>query len=261
MKQSTKRFEQQYIRKRNAIERKGISIYKKALAEQYNFVLSRLKYTDFRQWVNLVDSIPEKPIEDAFYLFYPMSSPLATMTYTNMKKQKATDEEKQLNSIFSRKLTDIVRTKCGDKIRTITSTSKDKIKQIIRDVIDESESEGLGIPEMTSKLYHAVGSNLRGNGYARAKAIAQTETISASNQASDYAAHATGYKCRVYWSTSGLPNIRPSHIFAETQHPNGILQGEKFDMGDGTFMEYPGDPNGTPENVINCRCSALYEVI
>lgn len=259
MKQSTKQFERQYIRKRDAIERKGITIYKRALSEQYKYVLDKLKYTDFRQWVNLVDAIPEKPVQDAFELFYPMNAPLATMTYTRLKKGKATDEEKQLNSIFSRKLTDIVRTVCGDKIRTITSTSKEKIKQIIRDVIDESETEGLGIPEMTSNIYKAVGANLRGNGYARAKAIAQTEVISASNQASEYAAKSTGYQYRKFWSTSGLPNIRPSHIEAE-QHSdavNGLLPDERFPNG----LLYPGDPAGSAEEVINCRCTLMHEVI
>lgn len=261
MKQSTKQFERQFIRRRDAIERKGISIYKKALAEQYNFVLSRLKQTDFNQWIELVDAIPEKPIEDAFNRFYPMSAPLATMEYQRLKKGKATEEQQKLNSIFSRKLTDIVRTECGNKIKTITSTSKEKIKQIIRDVIDEGETEGLGIPQMTSNIFKAVGANLRGNGFSRAKAIAQTEVISASNQASEYAAYSTGYQYRKFWSTSGLPNIRESHIFAETQHPDGVGMDESFDMGDGTFMLYPGDPNGTPENVIQCRCTLIHELI
>lgn len=74
MKQSTKQFERQYIRKRDSIERKGISIYKAALTEQYKSVLSKLQYTDFRQWPELADSISEKHIEDAFNRFYPMSA-------------------------------------------------------------------------------------------------------------------------------------------------------------------------------------------
>lgn len=114
---------------------------------------------------------------------------------------------------------------------------------------------------MTSNIYKAVGANLRGNGYARAKAIAQTEVISASNQASEYAARSTGYNYRKFWSTSGLPGIRASHIFAEQHHENGIGMDESFDMGDGTFMLYPGDPAGTPENVINCRCTVIHEIV
>ena len=259
MKPQTKQFERQFIRRRDAIERKGISIYKRALAEQYNYVLSRLRSTDFRQWVELVDSIPEKPIEDAFYRFYPMNAPLGTMEYLHLKQGKATDEEKKLNSVFSLKLTNIVRTKCGDKIKTITSTSKDKIKQIIRDVIDQGETEGIGIPEMTSRLFKTVGQNLRGNGYARAKAIAQTEVISASNQASEYAAYSTGYAYKKFWSTSGLPNIRETHIEAEqySDSVGGLLPDETFPNG----LLYPGDPAGDVYELVNCRSTLIHELI
>ena len=112
---------------------------------------------------------------------------------------------------------------------------------------------------MTSKLYRTVGANLRGNGYARAKAIAQTEVISASNQASEYAAASTGYQYRKFWSTSGLENIRPSHIEAEqySDAVNGLLPDERFPNG----LLYPGDPSGEASEVINCRCVIMHEII
>ena len=262
MKQQSKQFEKKFIRARNAIERKGISLAKQALTIQYKSFLEKAKQTDFRQWPQLAEGISEEPIKRMFEVYYPMSAKLAVMVRSNMIKGKASEEDAIYESIFQNKLSQLVA-QSGEKITTITNTSKSKILEIIRQVLDEGDTNGWGIDKITSELYHSVGSNLRGNGYARARAIAQTEIVSASNQAAEMAAQSTGYEYRKFWSTSGLPNIRDSHIYAE-QYSNakgGLLKNEDFDMGDGTFMKYPGDPNGTPENIINCRCSALYEII
>ena len=262
MKQNTKQFELKFIRTRNAIERKTIVLARKALTIQYKSFLERAKQTDFRQWPQLVDTISEEPIKQFFQRMLPMNAKLSVMVRNNMLKSKATEEDLIYESIFQNKLAALLA-ESGTKITTITSTSRSKILDIIRQVIDEGETEGIGIPEMTSRLYKQLGANLRGNGYARAKAIAQTEVISASNQAAEIAAQSTGYEYKRYWSTSGLTNIRETHIFAEqySNEKGGLKQNEMFDMGDGTFMKFPGDPNGTPENIINCRCTILHEIV
>lgn len=54
------------------------------------------------------------------------------------------------------------------------------------------------------------------------------------------------------WVTVGDELVRQSHIAADLQESeNGgfIVQGE--------FLRFPGDPQGSPSNVINCRCSAV----
>jgi hypothetical protein len=33
-----------------------------------------------------------------------------------------------------------------------------------------------------------------------------------------------------------------------------VAAGEYFVTGAGNQLEYPGDPNGPPEEIINCRC-------
>lgn len=259
MKQSTRKFELKLIRTRNALERKAISLTKRALKNQYTTFLERTKSTDFRQWEQLVDTISEEPIQQLFNIIYPMNAKIAVMTRNNMLKGKASEEDAIYESIFQNKLTQLVSLEAGYKITTITSTSKDSILKIIRNVLDEADTGGWGIDKITSNLYKQVGRNLRGNGYARARAIAQTEMISASNQASEMAAKSTGYEYRKFWSTSGLPDIRSTHIDAEQYsiEKNGLMPNETFPNG----LLYPGDPNGSADEVINCRCSILHEII
>ena len=259
MKNDTKKFELKLIRTRNTLERKAIALTKRALKVQYTSFLEKTKSTDFRQWVQLADTISEEPIKKLFDTIYPMTAKIAVMTRNNMLKGKASEEDVIYESIFQNKLAQLVSTQAGVKISTITNTSKESILKIIRGVLDEADTEGWGIDKITSKLYSEVGANLRGNGYARARAIAQTEMISASNQAAEMAAQSTGYEYRKFWSTSGLKGIRDTHIEAEqySDEKNGLRPDETFPNG----LLYPGDPSGAPEEVINCRCSLLHEIV
>jgi len=258
MKQSTKQFEKKFIRSRNIIERKGIALVKHFLTVQYKSFLDSAKQTDFRQWPQLVDRISEEPIRKFFELFYPMSGKLAVMVRNNMIKGKASEEDAIYESIFQRKLAGLVA-QSGTKISTITSTSKDKILGIIQDILSETDLNGWGIDKATSELYRQVGANLRGNGYARAKAIAQTEMISASNQAAEMAAQSTGYEYVKFWSTSHLPDVRPTHTEAEEYsiQVGGLRPDQTFPNG----LLYPGDPSGSPEEIINCRCTILHQIL
>lgn len=59
------------------------------------------------------------------------------------------------------------------------------------------------------------------------------------------------------WVTVGDALVRPAHVEA-----NGQSRGEggvpgKFLVG-GEALRFPGDPFGSPENTINCRCSLIF---
>lgn len=55
------------------------------------------------------------------------------------------------------------------------------------------------------------------------------------------------------WVASGLDNMRDTHGEADGQI---VLVDEPF-IVDGEELMYPGDPNGSPENVINCACTMI----
>lgn len=272
MKPETRKFERQFIRTRNAIERKGLVMARRMITAQYQWFLDRVKQTDISNWTKIVDQLPEAPARRFFEVYYPMSARLGVMTRKQMLRGrksvipvpgvyqvKGEEEDAIYEAIFQNNLSRIVAMEAGEKITTITATSADRIKGVIRGVFDQADTEGWGIDQITSNLYLEVGKNLRGNGYARARAIAQTEIISASNQASKIAADSTGYEYKKFWSTSGLTGIRPTHIEAEaySDQVNGIPPDGRFPNG----LLYPGDPAGPPEEVINCRCTCLYEIV
>ena len=87
----------------------------------------------------------------------------------------------------------------------------------------------------------------------RAGTIARTEAMSSHNAAKNETAKQTGATANM-WLSSRDPKVRESHAAADGQR---VKIGDLFNVG-GEELEYPGDPSGSPENVINCRCIATY---
>jgi hypothetical protein len=91
----------------------------------------------------------------------------------------------------------------------------------------------------------------------RAKTIARTEVMGASNLATHEAVAASGAKTEHRWVTGGS-NIRPSHYAAEAQ--GWIPFDQPFRVGDYNMM-HPHDPSGGAEEVINCKCVEVFRVV
>lgn len=271
MKPATRKFETQYLRTRNAIERKGIRLVQAALRLQYTQFLDRAKDLPPSMWNDI--KISEQPIQQFFSTFYQMSATLGQMTRKNMlaqrnagksftpeQLQKKSLEDDLYLSVYERHMQQLVSTSdYAKRINTITNTTSERINTVVQSVMTEGELGGYGIDKIRQSLTDAIGASIRGNVRARAKAIAQTEMISASNQASTYAADSTGLEYRKYWSTSHLQGIRPTHIQAEQDsiQRGGYKKDERFANG----LLFPGDPAGDASEVCNCRCTVLHEIV
>jgi hypothetical protein len=93
--------------------------------------------------------------------------------------------------------------------------------------------------------------------YTRAQVIARTEVVSASNAGSIAGARLAAPFAPVTktWMATLDARTRPSHADADGQV---VGLDEPFDIG-GDALDFPGDPGGSPEEVINCRCTVVYD--
>jgi len=129
----------------------------------------------------------------------------------------------------------------------------------------QAQGEGWSVPEMQSHLTAMFDQWMNGNLSAedfkwfaermppyRTESISRTETIRSSNAGTNQLFNEWGVK-RKEWLSTNDDRTRPEHIAA-----NGQVVGinEKFNVG-GEELEFPGDPNGSPENTIQCRCTTL----
>lgn len=134
---------------------------------------------------------------------------------------------------------------------------RDTAKAEVNKIIKAGQTEGLGMAEIGSRLNEKLIDFKR----HETVRIAQTELASAANNAADQslkqAEEITGLKLGEEWVSSGQDNMRDAHAEADGQV---VRVGEKFNVGD-EQLEYPGDPNGSPENIINCHCAIATRIM
>lgn len=109
---------------------------------------------------------------------------------------------------------------------------------------------GESTDQLALRVQAALGSTL-----SRAKTIARTEVVAASNAGSLAQLQFVGLEAKKEWVSTHDARTRPSHILA-----NGQTVGldAAFIVG-GSTLRFPGDPGGAAGQVINCRCTLAYE--
>ena len=121
-------------------------------------------------------------------------------------------------------------------------------------------SVGESIPQLAARIDALLGDGERWRG--RARVIARTEVVAANNAGSHGAA---AYNAEVLgidmnqvakeWLATSDGRTRETHQDADGQVVIGL--DTPFNVG-GYDLDQPGDENGPPEEVIQCRCTALY---
>jgi hypothetical protein len=113
----------------------------------------------------------------------------------------------------------------------------------IQEGIKEGQSYGQTAEQLKSEFVDMSNNQLM--------RISRTESHSVYNQSKYEAMKASNVIIGNKWVTSGLPNMRPWH---EDMEGVASRLDEPF-IVDGEELLYPGDPNGSPENIINCACT------
>lgn len=87
---------------------------------------------------------------------------------------------------------------------------------------------------------------------AREVRITRTAGHSAAYQSHRDAAKEAGLEIvSRKWLTAKDDRVRPDHVAASGQEQQGTVP---FIVG-GERLQFPGDPNGSPKQIINCRCA------
>ena len=168
----------------------------------------------------------------------------------NNVKRKALGDAENWERMF--------RAYMADRSKKLAGAMLDTEAQLINDLLDqivaEGTASGASIQRLTGAMKDQFIDNLITIQNYEAERIARTEVIGASNKGSFDGAMSTGLPMKKGWSTSGLSGIRPSHLLYESW---GWMSMEKeFAPG----LKHPGDPNGEAGEIINCRCTIIYDV-
>lgn len=143
---------------------------------------------------------------------------------------------------------DFITARANQLAGQVTDTTYSAIQQALADGV----SQGLSIDDLALRVqdvFDVASSN-------RAKTIARTEVISASNGSASLAAAqlpadvAAGQE----WISTRDDRTRDDHADADGQI---VAMGNPFEVA-GESLQYPGDPSGDAGNVINCRCTVAF---
>jgi hypothetical protein len=140
------------------------------------------------------------------------------------------------------------------KVTQINETTKKRINLIVKKGMRTDSTN----KEIADKIKQIAEISLP----FRAQRIARTETHSAANWATDKAMDSSRMMKEKEWISALDERTRTIGKGADFDHV--AANGERVAMDDtfkgtGENLRYPGDyENGSPGNIINCRCQALY---
>lgn len=205
--------------------------------------------------------VNERLITQAYLDIYSTTgTAFAKQTYDSFKKAKSI---KSLGWYWEQVMQDFVNTTLGDRIAEVTRTTYEGIQRNAKLAIEKGIQEGWGADRMAQELARLQQTMEKW----RALRIARTEVVSAQNKGSYEGAKSTGLNPIKVWLSSEDNRVRRQPQ-AEFDHKkmNGkkAAIGEKFVViskeGQTDEIEFPGDPKGAAGNVINCRCTIIYEI-
>lgn len=125
------------------------------------------------------------------------------------------------------------------------------------DIFQEAESAGEGILAIQERLSAYFGDR---KSDWQTERIARTTMTGATNygnlEAMKIAQDELKEKITKTWISALLPGrTREAHWNA---HGQTVGLNEAYNVG-GEMLMYPGDPSGSPENIINCLCSEIFD--
>lgn len=134
-----------------------------------------------------------------------------------------------------------------NRLRGTVDTTWEKVQEAIID--GEAAGESIdGISKRIGRVFEQA------KGY-RSRMIARTETIGAANAGALAGAEQSGVVEKKVWLAAMDHRTRSTHVTADGQK---VAMKAKFAVG-ASRMDHPGDPAGGASEVVNCRCTMLFE--
>lgn len=141
------------------------------------------------------------------------------------------------------------------RIRNVMDTTRKAIGQ----VIERGIQEGLGGREIAKKIRYEAEGDINKN---RSQLIARTETMNAVNRGQRLSMVTSPYYWDKKWDAFSDDRTRNSHRTMNKVDwmPLETAYEVPRKSGGVDVMDYPASPQGSAENVIQCRCSESYQV-
>jgi len=209
----------------------------------------------FTSTANLREQAPKKIDVDAIRqgyleLYLGMLPKFAEQRFQQLKKSIDDDyviKDEHLEDLWIEYTRRYVKYGIEDRIVGVSKTTEKRIRAILSKGIDD----GLSIDDIAGQLDELGLDDII---YNRSRVIARTEIINASNKGSIVGARSTNLNLDKIWIRTYDSRTRDAHQIEET-----VPIASPF-IKTGEDLDYPGDPDGSAWNIIQCRCTQAFQV-
>jgi len=223
--------------------------FSRGLLEQIQSVLDNID-NPAQALGNLPQLISLRPLEQAYIDVYTrVGSDFATSAFREIKST-GVFLTKQTQDEWIEFMRNFVLTDVGVRKR-IVGVSGETLRRL-RGELQRGIDQGLGIEEISRNIQRSNVVNV-----IRARVIARTEIVTASNKGNHEGAKSTGLQLNKIWIATPDERTRQTH-WELNETKIGI--DERFVVGD-YDAQYPGDVSLGPEEAINCRCVIVHEPV
>jgi HK97 family phage portal protein len=163
-------------------------------------------------------------------------------TYTVAQGASQAINQNDFSLVFDQqnpRVLDYVRDRSFRFAEEVNSTTEEELRAELEEALLAGESVQ-DVEARIARIFDAA------RGY-RTRAIARTEVVSAYNFGQVEAYEQSGLVDKIEWISSRDEKVRETHR----------IDGEEIELGQhfSNDLAYPGDPEGPPEEVIQCRCT------
>jgi len=246
---------QRLDRRKSNYRVKSKPVFMKAFDDQIKPLFDKIKETsDIRDIV--VPPLNDKPIEEAYKRLYLITASDYAMLQRMEFRKKDVSEDEVFEALMYDEIINYLKIHKGATITAAGDTSVELIQRMIDKMVPEILDQGIGGGAAQTMLRDQIGSAWHEMKRFRTERIVRTEVNRASNWGSLEGAKSVGMSQDKVWLSAFSMDSRDTHNAADGQK---VDINEPFIVG-GENLMYPGDPNGSVGNTVNCLCSQYFEI-
>ena len=243
---SITKYRQKWLKYHKGYEKKAFKLLQKVFSKWNSKIINAdIKEKGIKKQLEAL--INENDMSDAYYQIYfniGVAHGLRVGKFINIELTKDFTIPKFMTE-FEKNLPVYLKTHGITRIQQVSDTY---LKDVFK-LFDDRLKAGKTLKETTDEVFKVMKSPRFTR--AQAERIARTETTAAANYGAVQSGAVSGYEMQKRWISALDKRTRDPHASINGARAD---QKEAFIVG-GEKLMFPGDPNGSAGNVINCRCT------
>ena len=250
-KASIQKYHAWFERQMNTLERKHIKLVKKILAEQFEDAADYLLHGVGAESINDAVNFNQKDLEKAYLNLYNSTTQVFHDKSNKELKSSYAIDKKASEEEYWYHINKWIKKTTAENVVKVQIQTKKMLKKIIGRGLDE----GLSNADISKEVLELKEISTA----YRAMKIVRTEVHTAAVNAINETMIDADMAMMKMWSSSRDERTREDHSIADEFYSNNPITLEEAFVVGNEFLDFPGDPSGSPGNIIQCRCVVLYE--